>query len=117
MQILVTAVQMGDQPMLEWLRAQSPPVPWHVNVCVGIAAKRGDISMLGWMRSQEPPVLGMSKSLQQQQEATSRLCSGSEPKIPPAHGMQAAPMQQPGMDSRILLRRVMQRCHVQTAVP
>ena len=50
----VQAAHMGDQPMLEWLRAQSLPVEWSTYVC-GAAARRGDISMLRWLRSQDPP--------------------------------------------------------------
>ncbi len=48
------AADVGDHAMLEWLRAQSPPVPWGVQVCGGAAA-RGDISMLSWARNQRPP--------------------------------------------------------------
>ncbi len=48
------AAEAGDQAMLEWLRAQSPPVPWDAQVCK-IAATRGDISMLSWLRNQIPP--------------------------------------------------------------
>ncbi len=48
------AARLGDQAMLEWLRAQSPPVPWDACVCMAAAA-RGDISMLSWLRNQDPP--------------------------------------------------------------
>ncbi len=53
-QLLVVAVEKGDQPMLEWLRALNPPVPWDISVCE-VAASRGNISMLAWLRGQQPP--------------------------------------------------------------
>ena len=53
-QLLAEAVRLNDQPMLAWLRAQSPPIPWDSSVCEA-AAKRGDISTLTWLRSQDPP--------------------------------------------------------------
>ena len=52
--IVEKAARMGDQAMLEWLRAQDPPVPWSDWTCTAAAA-RGDISMLKWLRGQEPP--------------------------------------------------------------
>ena len=48
------AASMGNQAMLEWLRAQEPPVPWNDLVCA-TAASRGDIDMLCWLRGQDPP--------------------------------------------------------------
>lgn len=48
------AASMGDQIMLEWLRAQDPPVPWDARVCTAAAA-RGNIKMLRWLRCQDPP--------------------------------------------------------------
>ena len=53
-QVVETAASMGDQTMLEWLRAQDPPIPWDDSVCAA-AAGRGDINMLGWLRGQDPP--------------------------------------------------------------
>ncbi len=52
--LLVVAVEKGDQPLLVWLRALNPPVPWSISVCLA-AAKCGNISMLAWLRGQEPP--------------------------------------------------------------
>ncbi len=53
-ELLITAVEQGDQPMVEWLRAQSPPAAWDASTCAEAAA-HGNISMLGWLRSQNPP--------------------------------------------------------------
>ncbi len=52
--LLRTAVELGDQPMVEWSRAQSPPAEWDASSC-GEAAANDNISMLGWLRSQNPP--------------------------------------------------------------
>ncbi len=52
--LVAKAVRMDDQAMLEWLRAQDPPVPWDAHVCEAAAAC-SNISMLGWMRRQQPP--------------------------------------------------------------
>ncbi len=52
--ILKIAVEKGDQPMAEWLRAQNPPCPWDATVCRA-AVQCKDISMLSWLRSQDPP--------------------------------------------------------------
>ncbi len=52
--LLLAAIELGDQPMLEWLRAQDPPVPWDSTVCRK-AAECGNISMLAWLQDQQPP--------------------------------------------------------------
>ena len=44
----------GGLTMLQWARAQVPPVPWNAQVC-SIAAGNGDLRMLQWLRSQNPP--------------------------------------------------------------
>ncbi len=54
--ILVTAVELNDRPMLQWLRAQNPPPPWTVAVC-SAAVEFQNLIMLSWLRSQEPPCL------------------------------------------------------------
>ena len=79
--LLMTASQLGDKPMLEWLRglaipwservteaaagtdlsilqwlrAQEPPCPWDAGRCMTAAASHGKLDVLMWMRSQDPP--------------------------------------------------------------
>ncbi len=53
-EVLRKAVEKGDLPMVQWLRAQDPPAPWGRGACA-TAATRGDIGMLGWLRGQNPP--------------------------------------------------------------
>ncbi len=53
-ELLRTAVELGDQPMVEWLRAQTPPAAWNASACAEAAAHE-NISMLEWLRSQNPP--------------------------------------------------------------
>ena len=54
MQVPEAAAELGDQPMLEWVSAQDPPVPWNPKTCAA-AARRGDITMLAWLGGQKPP--------------------------------------------------------------
>ena len=51
--LLATAAAMGDQPMLEWLRALAPPLPWSEQVTA--AATKTDLRVLQWLRAQDPP--------------------------------------------------------------
>ncbi len=52
--LLATAVELGDRPMVAWLKAQNPTSFWDSTGCER-AADQGDISMLGWLRTQDPP--------------------------------------------------------------
>ena len=78
--LLVTAVQLGDQPMVEWLimqaipwskqvthaaarkslsmlqwlRVQDPPCPWDVDWCTAAAVGAGKLDILVWLRGQDP---------------------------------------------------------------
>ncbi len=54
--VLVTAVKLSDRSMIQWLRAQHPPPPWHASLCRA-AVECENITMLGWLRSQDPPCL------------------------------------------------------------
>ena len=46
---------MGDQAMLEWLRAQDPPVPFHEGICDSSCPDAKTSRMLSWLRGQDPP--------------------------------------------------------------
>ena len=48
------AAHPNSLPMLTWLRAQQPPVPWDEGTCA-CAALEGNLSLLQWLRAQEPP--------------------------------------------------------------
>ncbi|KAK9822949.1 hypothetical protein WJX74_008129 [Apatococcus lobatus] len=41
-------------PMLQWLRAQAPPVRWSESTC-RVAASTGNLALLQWLRAQNPP--------------------------------------------------------------
>ena len=47
------AAEMGDQPIVEWLRIQDPPCPWDEGVAAAAATK--NVETLQWLRSQDPP--------------------------------------------------------------
>ncbi len=52
--LLHHAVSIGDLAILQWLRAQTTPVPWDILITKTVA-ERGDIGMMRWMRAQNPP--------------------------------------------------------------
>ena len=58
--LLAEAAGKHDRPMLEWLRALSPPIPWSEKVTQAAAGK--DLSLLQWLRAQDPPCPWNSRS-------------------------------------------------------
>ncbi len=52
--LFATAVELGDRPVVAWLKAHNPASFWDSIGCER-AADGGDISMLRWLRMQDPP--------------------------------------------------------------
>ena len=52
--VTTAAARAGKLPMLQYLRAQDPPVQWDASACRS-AVSRGDMPMLQWMRSSDAP--------------------------------------------------------------
>jgi hypothetical protein len=48
------AAEHGHLEMLQWMRAQDPPIPWSELTCEG-AARGGHLHILQWLRAQTPP--------------------------------------------------------------
>ena len=53
-QTCARAASKGNLGLLQWLRAQDPPAPWGVT-CTAAAARADNLSLLRWLQAQDPP--------------------------------------------------------------